>query len=221
MRNLVLAAAALAVVAPTTASASFIVSFPGGSLQTIPGPGFPNNDFQADFASLGLTAFASAGASIALSAADTVIFEYMGSESGVANTFSATGIGAFAETNANHFASGDNTPTFIGSAAFAAGAFSADFFASGIGSAISVGNGQFGIVVPTVNTTSTYVSDVLYFIFDDNVSPTSDNHDDHIIRVRVQSAVPEPTTWAMMLSGFGIVGAMMRRRKITTRVSFA
>lgn len=35
-------------------------------------------------------------------------------------------------------------------------------------------------------------------------------------------AVPEPTTWAMMLVGFGLVGFAMRRHpKVTTRVSYA
>ncbi|MBO9581617.1 MAG: PEP-CTERM sorting domain-containing protein [Sphingobium sp.] len=33
------------------------------------------------------------------------------------------------------------------------------------------------------------------------------------------SAVPEPTTWAMLIAGLGVVGASMRRRK--TAVSFA
>ncbi|MFD1786959.1 FxDxF family PEP-CTERM protein [Sphingomonas floccifaciens] len=35
------------------------------------------------------------------------------------------------------------------------------------------------------------------------------------------SAVPEPATWAMMLIGFGGVGASMRRRKQAARVNFA
>jgi hypothetical protein len=32
---------------------------------------------------------------------------------------------------------------------------------------------------------------------------------------QVMSAVPEPTTWAMMLIGFGAVGYSMRRRSTT------
>jgi hypothetical protein len=35
------------------------------------------------------------------------------------------------------------------------------------------------------------------------------------------TAVPEPATWAMMISGLGLIGYAMRRRpKVTTRVSF-
>lgn len=34
-------------------------------------------------------------------------------------------------------------------------------------------------------------------------------------------AIPEPTTWAMMILGMGAVGATMRRRKLTSKVSFA
>lgn len=38
----------------------------------------------------------------------------------------------------------------------------------------------------------------------------------------VQAAVPEASTWAMMIAGFGIVGGAMRRRnKITTALKFA
>lgn len=36
------------------------------------------------------------------------------------------------------------------------------------------------------------------------------------------AAVPEPATWAMMIGGFGLIGATMRRRnKIATAVKFA
>ncbi|WP_231639007.1 PEPxxWA-CTERM sorting domain-containing protein [Sphingomonas profundi] len=38
--------------------------------------------------------------------------------------------------------------------------------------------------------------------------------------VTAVAGVPEPTTWAMMLGGFGIVGGAMRRRRARTSVSF-
>ena len=34
-------------------------------------------------------------------------------------------------------------------------------------------------------------------------------------------AVPEPPTWAMMVMGFALVGGAMRRRKVSTTVSFS
>ena len=39
--------------------------------------------------------------------------------------------------------------------------------------------------------------------------------------VSLASAVPEASTWAMMISGFGFIGAAMRRRKVATTVRFA
>jgi choice-of-anchor C domain-containing protein len=35
------------------------------------------------------------------------------------------------------------------------------------------------------------------------------------------AAVPEPTTWAMMILGFAVVGGAMRRRKTAVRVTYA
>jgi hypothetical protein len=41
------------------------------------------------------------------------------------------------------------------------------------------------------------------------------------ITVTTTPAVPEPTTWAMMIGGFGLAGAAMRRRAATAKVRFA
>lgn len=38
---------------------------------------------------------------------------------------------------------------------------------------------------------------------------------------QANAAVPEPATWAMMIGGFGLVGASMRYRRRKTTVSFA
>ncbi|MFM9978699.1 MAG: PEPxxWA-CTERM sorting domain-containing protein [Sphingomonadaceae bacterium] len=219
MRNLVLAAAALAVAAPTVANAAFVVTFPSSA--AIPGPATPSNDFLLDLQALGLFGFASTGASIALDAADIIDFYFMGSESGVTNTFQAYSVGPFNETDSNHFASGDNSPVLIGSEALLAGAFSATFLANGT-DVVNIGNQQFGIATPSILANGgSFTSNDIYFLLDDNPANGDDNHDDMIIRATVRSAVPEPTTWAMMLGGFGIVGSLMRRRNVTTRVSFA
>jgi len=37
----------------------------------------------------------------------------------------------------------------------------------------------------------------------------------------VAGAVPEPATWAMMIGGFGMVGGAVRRRRVSTKISFA
>jgi hypothetical protein len=50
----------------------------------------------------------------------------------------------------------------------------------------------------------------------DNVGPLLDN-----VRLDVTAAVPEPSTWALMLLGFGFVGAALRRRRQTVRYNFA
>ncbi len=42
-----------------------------------------------------------------------------------------------------------------------------------------------------------------------------------ITREVTGGAVPEPSTWAMMIGGFGLVGAAMRRRRYNLKVSFA
>ncbi|WP_445191633.1 PEPxxWA-CTERM sorting domain-containing protein [Sphingomonas sp. Tas61C01] len=57
--------------------------------------------------------------------------------------------------------------------------------------------------------------------FVDNAKVTTRLGTDAINFETVQSAVPEPSTWAMMLLGMGAVGASMRRRKVTTRVAFS
>ncbi len=39
------------------------------------------------------------------------------------------------------------------------------------------------------------------------------------INVRVSGAVPEPAAWAMMITGFGLVGGSLRRRRQTTKLA--
>ena len=56
---------------------------------------------------------------------------------------------------------------------------------------------------------------------DDNA--VGSQYTNYVFRVDALGAVPEPSTWAMMLFGFGAVGFAMRRRKskASPRVSYA
>ncbi|MBM6577734.1 PEPxxWA-CTERM sorting domain-containing protein [Microvirga sp. SRT01] len=51
----------------------------------------------------------------------------------------------------------------------------------------------------------------------------TDNGNEHAFFLTdgVAGVVPEPTTWAMMIGGIGMVGGAMRRRRVSTKVSFA
>ncbi len=57
--------------------------------------------------------------------------------------------------------------------------------------------------------TYTFQHDPAYFMLDD-VSVTG-----------LTGAVPEPASWALMIAGIGMVGGAMRRRRVSTKVSFA
>jgi len=50
------------------------------------------------------------------------------------------------------------------------------------------------------------------FIFDDNLSDNSGGISLNIARTP-DTAVPEPASWAMLIAGFGLIGAVMRRRR--------
>lgn len=52
----------------------------------------------------------------------------------------------------------------------------------------------------------------------DNIGPVLDNFS---LSIGAAGAVPEPATWAMMIFGFGLTGAAMRRRKVRTTVTYA
>ncbi len=82
-----------------------------------------------------------------------------------------------------------------------------------------IGSLEFGIFLPRgAVANGSYSSNVLYLGFDDQITGDDDNHDDMIIRVTAedfggQGVVPEPASWAMLIAGFGLVGAVSRRRR--------
>lgn len=189
---------------PAAASASVTITFDDTS------PVAANNDFILDLAALGLVQMDTTGASIILNVDAPIRFDFLGSESGASDTFTA---GAVTHTETSlfedHFPAGIN----LGSDDFLAGDLAGilNFTSSlGGGSAATVGDAGFAIFLPA-GFLSGSSTNVFYIAYDDQTtSPDDDNHDDFIVRATV---LPEPGTWAMMLFGFGAVGYAMRRRR--------
>jgi PEP-CTERM motif len=211
MKRVLLASlSAVALTFPSAANAAFTVTFANNL--AIPAL----NDFQSALAALGQTRFTTSG-TISLSNAANVTFEYLGSESGFTDRFAAGTVSGF-ENNANNFSS----PVMLGTGSFGAGVFAPVFTTSGSALSSIPGMDSFGILLGTLTAGGgSFSSNVLYFAFDDQINSVDDDHDDFIVRATINSAVPEPSTWAMMLLGFGAVGYSLRSRRRTTQQSFS
>lgn len=206
MKNLVKLLAGLSALAvPAAIQAQTVqVNYPS----TLPIPG--NNDFLSQLNGLGLVSYASTGASLVLSSNAVIYFEFLGSESGNSDTFTA-GPATMTETSSfqNNFAA----PIPIGFASFVAGSLTGLLnFTSAGGMPYTVGGDGFGIFLNRGQTSGQSVN-VFYLGYDDQINNADDNHDDFIVRATVLPPVPEPATWAMMLVGFAGVGYSLRRRR--------
>ena len=178
-----------------------------------PVPG--NNDFQGQLAGLGQTDFTTTGATLILDSNAQIFFEFLGSESGFSDTFTA---GSVTHTEVSGFEDHFAAPIPLGFESFLAGSLAGllNFTSTGIGSMnATVGQGGFGIFLGPNQLTGQSFS-TFYLGYDDQIVGDDDNHDDFIVRATVLGPVPEPTTWAMMLIGFAGVGYSMRRRRRAT-----
>ena len=206
------AIASMALAMPAAAAVTFNVGI-GAPVKVIPG----NNDFKTNLNSAGLTQYTAGGASVSLSGKATLTFEFLGSESGFNDSFSAAGGTIVASENTSFTAWG---PVGLGSAVYNAGSIT-DWLFSSSGGAVNKGIGtlEFGVFLPAnALANGSYSSNLLYLGFDDQITGDDDNHDDMIIRITAedfggQGTVPEPASWAMLIAGFGLVGAMSRRRR--------
>ena len=214
MKNQILAAAILALALPTASQAAVDLTVNFGASTLIPN----TNDFQTSLASLGLTRYVASGASLFLNGPATIMFEFLGSESGFNDTFS-TSSGLSLTENAsysNYFAA----PILIGAQSFSAGSLGGllNFTSSG-GAAATIGQNGFGIFLGPNQASGNNVT-TFYFGYDDEVTNQDDDYDDFIVRATVLSAIPEPSTWMMMFGGFALLGLSARRRK-TSILSFS
>lgn len=210
MKKIILAAAAMALSLPVTAQAASNVTINFSGTTAIPS----NNDFQSQLLGLGFTRYASLGASMILNGASFLTFQFLGSESGYRDTFSTTGVGALTYTENSRIENHFLAPILLGTQYFTAGNLInlLNFSSKGpLAGPATVGQDGFGIFLsPRAVSGGTY--NEFYIGYDDQITRKDDNHDDFIVKVTVNSPVPEPSTWAMLLFGFGVVGFALRRR---------
>jgi hypothetical protein len=195
--------AAIGVGSPAAANAAVVVSF--ADAQALPA----GNDFSGALSGLGITRYATSGIDLVLDAPGTILFEFLGSESGFSDSFEGPGI-SFSETSSleTHFAS----PIAIGSSIFSTGTLAGLIsFASSGGKTATVGEQGFALFLDPIQI-SEQATTVFYLGFDDQITGRDDDFDDLIIRGTYTGSMPEPGTWVMLLLGFGAMGWILRRR---------
>jgi len=215
MRRLVVGglAAAVALAVPGAADAGVILT--QGTTFAIPA----SNDFGSQLAAFGLTQYTSAGASLFVDSDTTITFEFLGSESGFNDTFTALGGSPVSLTETTSFTNTFAAPAPIGSSVFTAGSLAGRLVFSSTnpnGATATVGDDGFSIFLAPDQAVG--LVSVFYLGYDDQVFRQDDDYDDFIVRAIVATprqvgAVPETATWAMMLVGFGAAGLALRRRK--------
>ena len=199
-------AAACSIAAVSPGSAAVIIGF--DTSDPIPA----GNDFTGELGTLGLTQIATSGLSLVLDEDSTISFEVLGSESGFNDGFTAGTI-SYTEftTLLNSFAA----PIELGDVAFGAGDLAGLLtFTSSGGLSATVGDPGFALYLAGDAVSGNPYSE-FYLGFDDRLTDADGDFDDLIVRAAVTPnlAVPEPTTWAMALFGFGAAGFALRRRR--------
>ena len=208
MRKLVLAATALALASPVASFAAPTINVVGG-VGPLAVPAI--NNFKGQLAAAGFTTYTTAS-NLFLTGTAQITYYYMGSESGFKNTFTA-GSSTYTETSTGFDPWTGPVGTLIGTQFYGAGGSLAGLlkFSSNLGLAAPLGSFGFGVFLKPGQTTG---YSTLYFGYDDERFNPDDNHDDYIVRAVISAVpVPEPGTWAMLLTGFALVGSLLRRRR--------
>lgn len=209
MKKLAAMALFVASASPVAAQASVTINFDPDDRAAIS----TDNDFKLLLKGLGLTKYVSTDASLVLTENSVITFHLLGSESGFSDSFSTFSTPNLFKSENTPFQDNFASPLLIGSGTFSAGSLAGLLnFASIGGKPATVGQEGFGIFLEKKQVSGQSFS-TFYFGYDDQVTRADNDYDDLIIRATVTSAVPEPATWAMFLTGIAAIGGAMRTRR--------
>lgn len=144
------------------------------------------------------------GSFLNLSGAADLTFTFVGKEAAYNNVFSSI---SFRPFDVESFSNATSVPG-VSSFSFSdvnAGKLNFSFFSQGnLRSAFGNGSDRVGMVL-----SSDKQSALLMF----NDKAKDHDYDDMVIKVSIMTPVPEPETYALMLGGLAVLGAVARRRK--------
>lgn len=206
----------------TGASSLLILSAPAAATTFTVGLGtdqvlVPENDFKTPLENLGLDVLRTM-ATLTLTGPAKIKVELMGSESTVIDRLIMGSFQYDQGPDVDNFGAPVTIAnlTYTNPASFSIG-FSSSL--TGFMTVHAPGSEEVGFFIPSQPASAafrsfaagSYTSNVLYIGYDNGPSALNDNdHDDLVIRLTA-TAVPEPATWALLIAGFGLVGAAARR----------
>lgn len=216
MMRKVFAAGALALAAAAPASAAvFSLDLTNAVSVAVPG----DNDFVNELNDLDLGSYVSSGVGLSLTGDASVDFYYLGSESYYANSFVTSGFDSAdsgIETSTGIEGPYFNSPIYIGTVYYSGGSITDWVFKGNPNGDSAIGSAGFAFFLSSAADVASLNATSLVLGYDDD-APNDDNHDDLFILAQI-SAVPESSTWAMLLAGFATVGAALRRGRRPTRM---
>jgi hypothetical protein len=201
IKNVLIASMLLASAAVVPAASAEVLTF--DALTTTYGDGFPlgpNMTGNSQFMS-----YVESGYVLTLNttnAPDYFVGAHIGDGTGVAQTY-------------NWHDGADNAPgAFVTLTKADGGSFNLNSFDYASDGGLTVASFNFAAGSGTFMAGLNNVTSVSFY-------GPSNNQLDNINVTGGAGAVPEPATWAMMIGGMGAVGGAMRRRRVSTKVSFA